>query len=116
MKFNLHFGQMRPAVNANGQKISGQMRYLAKSPKRALMMANVRTGEKAMRYDADRLGNIEVVEPQHIETMRGLGYPIYVGDGTGPVTMTDMLWPHVDDPEDPYLRKMLEQERNMTNG
>jgi hypothetical protein len=100
MKFNLHRGQMRLDV-------AGKPYYRAKSPKGVLMIENLKDGTKGLFY-ADSLGNIEVVAPKHIDTMVGLGYPIYDGDGkTYPVPMDDLLWIS-SRPDSPYWQKINE--------
>lgn len=91
MKFNIHFGQMRPDPYK-----SGQMRYLKKTPKGKLIMAGLKDGSHK-EYVADKLGNVEVVAKKHIEAMVGLGYPIYDGDGRqSPVPMDDLLFPNLN--------------------
>jgi len=98
MKFNIQFGQMRDK--------DGQMYFNPKRPFGKLMMQGVKTGT-TNEYVADEYGNIEVVIPKHIEVMVGLGYPIYDGNGSKPVTRDDLLYPnlHMDSQ---YWRKINE--------
>lgn len=88
--FNIHFGQMRLR--------GGNMVHLPKSPRSMLIMQDYDSGVKKAKseFNADKLGNIEVSQPRQIETMVGLGYPIYAGDGKMcPVPMDDLLYPSV---------------------
>lgn len=96
--FNIHFGQMRLR--------GGQMVFIPKHPMSMLIMQNWDSGTKGdkIEYKADPMGNIEVAHPRHIETMVGLGYPIYNGDGrTYPVPMDDLLYPSIH-PDSEYWR------------
>jgi len=98
--FNIHFGQMRIR--------SGQPVFLPKSPRSKLIMQNYDSGIAGDKreYVANQLGNIEVADPRHIETMVGLGYPIYNGDGLSyPVPPDDLLYPNVH-PESEYWRRI----------
>lgn len=85
MKFNLHYGQMRLGTN-------GKPYYRPKRPMGTLSMGKI-DGKQLAAYRTDSIGNIDVIAPQHIDVMVGLGYPIYDGDGkTYPVPMDDLLW------------------------
>ena len=89
MKFNLHHGQMR--LGADGKPY-----YRPKRPMGLLMMGTIQ-GVHEGSYRADKLGNIDVEVPKHIDVMVGLGYPIYNGDGkTCPVPMDDLLFISAD--------------------
>lgn len=58
----------------------------------------------ATRYDADRYGNIYVTEPQHIDGLKNLGYPIVQNPGPDQV----LLWHHNDNRSDPYYAAYLQ--------
>lgn len=88
--FNIHFGQKRLA--------GGTMVFRPKSPKSILVMQDYDSHVKKAKseFRADKMGNIEVSQPKQIETMVGLGYPIYNGDGKMcPVPMDDLLYPSI---------------------
>lgn len=103
MLFNLHNGQMRFSSIDTGSKPI----FRDKSPKKMLMMAHIEGTDQGI-YRADKLGNIDVVAPQHIDVMIGLGYPIYNGDGrfvpipegdgirVVPVPWGDLIYPNLD--------------------
>jgi len=128
VRFNIYWGQMRAQPTGvsisvgevtNGvapPKVSGVsgtgMYYQRKGPKKAIMMAALKPGGHTERYDADELGNIVIVGPAHLEAMRGLGWPIYIGSGSGPVVWEDLLWPRLDLADDPYFRCIQEVIRN----
>ncbi|HEU0020871.1 MAG TPA: hypothetical protein VFR55_04260 [Dehalococcoidia bacterium] len=87
MIYNIHFGQARPTQFVDGTPVKMQHRHV--TPKKMVGA-----------HRADSLGNIEVTDPEDIIDMgppviidgisRGLGYPRYVGDGTGPVQREDL--------------------------
>ena len=86
MKFNIHHGQVRFQTD-------GKPYFRKKRPMGRLMMSKLRDGTM-VDYRADALGNIDVQVPEHIDTMIGLGYPVYDGDEkTTPVPLDDLLWP-----------------------
>lgn len=90
MLFNIHHGQVRFSSIQTGNKPI----FRNKSPKKMLLMRSLK-GEEGGEYRADKLGNIVVVAPEHIDAMVGLGYPIYDGDGTiRPVPKDDLLYPN----------------------
>ena len=100
MLFNIHRGQKRIR--------GGVMTYIPKSPRSKLIMQDwdggLPRGKK--EYIADKLGNIDVTGPRHIETMVGLGYPIYNGDGKlCPVPLDDLLFPSIN-PKSEYWNKI----------
>lgn len=100
MLFNIHHGQMRFR--------GGKMVYLPKSPKSALIMQDYEKGvpvKRKAQYRADKLGNIDIINPKHVEVMVGLGYPIYNGDGRiYPVPLDDLLFPNLNMDSEYYRR------------
>lgn len=86
MIFNIHHGQVRIRLN--------QAAYRELPPQKMLMMRNWDNGIRGdvIEYRADAKGNIDVVLPRHIETMVGLGYPIYRGSDSI-VYIEDLLYP-----------------------
>jgi len=104
MQFNLHHGQVRFSSIQTGSKPI----FRNKSPKKMLMVRNIRRGDEAYTYRADKLGNISVEIHQHIDAMVGLGYPIYAGDGERPVEKDrDLLYPNLD-MDSPYWQRINE--------
>ncbi len=103
MLFNLHHGQVRfSSVQAGSKPV-----FRDKSPKGMLMMQGVRDGHQGL-YRADKLGNIDVVVPKHIDVMVNLGYPIYAGDGVRPVARDrDLIYPNLD-LDSPYWQRVNE--------
>lgn len=92
MLFNLHNGQVRFSSMQTGSKPI----FRDKSPKSHISMMRLK-GTDDRGYAADELGNIDVKAPEHIDTMVGLGYPIYDGDGkTKPVPKDDLLYPNLN--------------------
>ena len=103
MLFNLHHGQVRFSSIQTGSKAI----FRPKSPKGVLLMKKI-DGTPYGKYTTDKLGNIDIVAPEHVDVMVGLGYPIYDGDGvTFPSSMRDMIYPNLD-PTSPYWRKIQE--------
>jgi len=110
--FNLHFGQVRPKLLSRGRPV--EMVHRHTTPKKGLNVAwGSRTETKLLLADA--LGNIEVTDEvdilnlgPHQRVVRigvdtdgntfewyeevGLGYPLYMGDGVGPVTRGDLFF------------------------
>ena len=104
MLFNIHQGQMRFSSIPTGSKPI----FRNKSPKKILMMRNIHRGDEAYTYRADKLGNVDVVIPKHIDVMVGLGYPIYNGDGkTSPVPKDSLIYPNLN-PDSTYWRRISE--------
>jgi len=103
MLFNIHNGQMRFSTIQTGSKPI----FRNKSPKAMLLMSRL-DGTGGGKYRADKLGNIDVVAAKHIETMVGLGYPIYDGDGkTVPVPKDELIYPNLN-MDSTYYRKINE--------
>lgn len=104
MLFNIHNGQMRFSSIDTGSKPI----FRDKSPKRMLMMAHIKGTFQGI-YRADKFGNIDVVAPEHIDVMVGLGYPIYNGNFGSiiPVPKEDLIYPNLD-LTSPYWRKINE--------
>lgn len=106
MLFNIHHGQVR---FRGGKPIFRRM-----SPKAMLIMSRIK-GTNLGAYRADKLGNIDITAPIHIDVMVGLGYPIYNGDGkTKPATEGDLLYPNLN-MDSPYWRKINEA-KNLRRG
>lgn len=108
MLFNIHFGQMRLR--------GGSMVFIDKSPMGKLVMQNFDkslAGDKR-EYVADELGNIDVTDPRHIETMVGLGYPLYDGGNRKlcPVPLDDLLYPSINSKSEYWKR--INQATNKT--
>ena len=118
--FNIHWGMQREqpkgltltgpsGIVPKDNRVAGTNNYYAKaSPKKCLIMASPKKNKEAVRYDANRFGNIEVNVPLHLHAMRELGYPIYIGDQNSQVVWEDLLWPRFDLVDDPYYRQILE--------
>jgi len=103
MLFNIHFGQVRFSSIQTGSKPI----FRPKSPKGMLLMNKI-DGTPYGKYTADKLGNIDIVAPQHIDVMIGLGYPIYCGDGKRtPVPLDDLIYPN-NNTDSGYWRKINE--------
>ena len=110
MLFNIHHGQKRLQ--------GGKMVFRPKSPKSMLIMQDWDAKGPAgkIEYRADALGNIDVLHPKHVETMVGLGYPIYNGDGKiAPVPMDDLLYPTLQLDSEYWKRINRALKRRMTN-
>src|SRR3972149_6203700 len=89
MLFNIQHGQVR--FSSLGKPV---FRHKAKFGR--LYMMQIKGMHQGI-YDADKLGNIDVRAMEHIDTMVGLGYPIYNGDGkTYPVPLDDLIYPNLD--------------------
>lgn len=116
MLFNIHHGQMRVgAIPGKGRA----MVFRPKNPQKLLQMQDWDAkGPKArVEYRADALGNIDVLHPKHIETMVGLGYPLYDGDGKlAPVPMDDLLYPTLELNSEYWKQINRALKRKMTNG
>jgi len=103
MLFNIHHGQMRFSSIQEGNKPI----FRNKRPMGTLFMGHIK-GIESIRYDADTFGNIDVLAPEHIEAMVGLGYPIYDGDGKmNPVPKGDLVYPNLNI-DSTYWRKINE--------
>ena len=103
MLFNIHNGQVRFSSIQTGSKPI----FRDKSPKVMLMMSRLDGTEHGV-YRANKLGNIDVKAPEHIDTMVGLGYPIYDGDGiTNPAPKNDLIYPNLN-LDSSYWRKINE--------
>ena len=101
MLFNIHNGQVRFSSIQTGSIPV----FRNKSPKAMLMMSRL-DGTSNGVYRANRLGNIDVRAPEHIDSMVGLGYPIYEGDGImNPVPKDDLLYPNLN-LDSSYWRKI----------
>jgi len=108
MLFNIYNGQVRFSSIQTGSKPI----FRPKSPKGRLMMGRTSRGIEA-DYRADKLGNIDVKDPKHIDTMVGLGYPIYDGDGkTKPVPKDDLVYPNLN-LDSTYWRRINEAKNLM---
>lgn len=98
--FNLHFGQARPKLLSKGRPV--EMVHRHTTPKREIQMSRQASGRATCPYRADELGNIEVTDEEDILNLGphqrvdgvevGLGYPLYIGEGVGPVTREDLLF------------------------
>ena len=74
------------------------------------MMSRI-DGTQSGIYRANKLGNINVKASEHIDTMIGLGYPIYDGDGKlNPVPKDDLIYPN-SNMDSTYWRKVNEAKR-----
>ena len=127
LKFNLLFGQMRPApqglavgLNLMGTPSSppgkddlsadGKMYHRRKRPIKSLQLRSLDGSRAAVLYTTDALGNITVDAPGHQNTLMQMGWPLYQGPGTGPVTLDQLLFPrpHLGT-SDPYYRVILSE-------
>lgn len=71
-------------------------------------MRRLKEGGESVTYLADKIGNIDVKAPLHIQTMMGLGYPVYDGDGKAyPVPADDLTWPRLET-DSAYMKRCLE--------
>jgi len=103
MLFNIHNGQMRFSSIDTGSKPI----FRNKSPKGMLLMSRIDGTENGI-YRANKMGNIDVIAPEHIDVMVGLGYPIYDGDGIRfPAPKDDLLYPNMN-LDSAYWRKINE--------
>lgn len=108
MLFNLHNGQVRFSSVQTGSKPI----FRDKSPKKHISMIRIMSPKGTIDhrggYETDKLGNIDVTIPAHIDTMVGLGYPIYGGDGKmKPVPKDDLIYPN-NNLDSEYWRKINE--------
>ena len=106
MLFNLHNGQVR-----FGAMDKGGIAYLRKKMKVGSISIKKVKGvqgniEHRGGYDADKLGNIDVRIPSHIDIMIGHGWPIYNGDGKT-CSNGDLIYPNLD-LTSPYWQKINE--------
>ena len=93
MLFNIQNGQVRfSSIQTGSVPI-----FRDKTPKKLIMMQGVKGDGKGGLFRADKLGNIDVKAPEQIDTMIGLGYPIYDGDGKmNPVPKDDLIYPNLN--------------------
>ena len=115
MLFNLHNGQVRFSSMDTGSKpiFRKKMMVGSLSIKKVIgLQGNI---EHNGGYQSDKLGNINVTIPTHLDTMIGHGWPIYNGDfRTYPVPKESLLYPN-NNLDSPYWRRILES-KNMTGG
>lgn len=108
MLFNLYNGQIR-----FGAMDKGSIPYFRPKMKVGnISIKKVRGVQGKIEhhggYQADKLGNIDVRIPFHIDIMIGHGWPIYNGNGkTYPVPRLDLLYP-TNSLDSLYWRKILE--------
>ena len=108
MLFNIHNGQVRfSSVQTGSQSL-----FRPKSPKGHISMIKIISPlgviDHKGGYEADEIGNINVEIPKHIDTMIGLGYPIYDGDHKQyPVPKDDLIYPNLN-MDSSYWRKINE--------
>ena len=108
MLFNLHNGQVRFSSIDTGNKPI----FRPKMKVGHISMGRINTprGDVGHNggYQTDKMGNIDVTIPFHIETMIGQGWPLYNGDGkTYPVPQVDLLYPNMN-LDSLYWRKINE--------
>ena len=108
MLFNLHNGQVRFTSIDTGSKPI----FRPKMKVGHISMGYIKgpQGNKTHNggYQTDRLGNIDVTIPFHIDTMIGQGWPIYDGDFlTYPVPKMDLIYPNMN-LDSSYWRKINE--------
>ncbi len=123
----MNLGTMRPVAppgfGYKDQQMQGyKMLHFNTSPKGKMMMGppNGEPGPTVM-YEADELGNMEVVDVHHINGFARLGWPIYDGPGSGAVTSDQLIWPdkvtELVLENNPYERRLLEEiKRRSGNG
>ena len=111
--FNIHHGQSRcrAPVGTNDYR----MERIAKRPMSRIQMGSIRNKDvEPVEYVADKLGNVECSFPKHLAAFQGQGWPIYIGNGVGPVAQADLLFPDMVRPEiltqgSPYERLIWEE-------
>lgn len=108
MLFNIYNGQVRFSSIQTGSKPI----FRPKRPWGQVSMGAIKGVKGEMDhsggYKADALGNIDVVIHKHIDTMIGLGFPIYDGNGKlNPVPKDDLIHPNMD-PNSSYWRRINE--------
>lgn len=119
MKFHMRLGTKRPVADQGegfrDQNMKGyKMLHFKTSPKGKMMMGSAPGEEKkTVLYTADEWGNMEVDNVHHINGFASLGWPIYDGPGSGPVTRDQCIWPdkvtELVLENNPYERRILEE-------
>lgn len=107
MLFNLHNGQIR-----FGAMDKGSIPYFRPTMKVGSISIKKVMGvqgkiEHHGGYQTDKLGNIDVRIPFHIDIMVGHGWPIYNGDGIREPGKMDLIYP-TNDLTSPYWQKINE--------
>ena len=93
MLFNLHNGQIRFGALDKG----GIPYYRPKMKVGNISIKKVKGVQGKIEhhggYQVDKLGNIDVRIPSHIDIMVGHGWPIYNGDGRREASRLDLIYP-----------------------
>lgn len=116
--FNLKFGVMKPYATpgtgfAHLDMKGYSMVHYPKPPLAWIMLAHPNGKKQAVKFYADKLGNIDVTAPKNVASLEGLGFPIYDGPGKGVVTPDQLIWPdkvtNCNNPIlNPYERRIME--------
>ena len=98
--FNLKHGQMRaraaPGTGYRDQNMAGySMVHVDKPPVKRIQCGSAREGNERV-YNADDLGNIQVLDHRDINCMAELGWPLFGGppNQTVPVDLDQLIWPN----------------------
>ena len=108
MLFNLHNGQVRFGALDKGSKPYFRPKMKVGHISIGKIKGQQGNIEHDGGYKVDRLGNIDVTVPFHIDTMIGNGWPIYIGKGIiYPATERELLYPD-NNLNSLYWQKILE--------
>ena len=111
MLFNLHNGQVRFTSIDTGSKPLFREKMKVGHISMGYIKGPLGNITHRGGYQTDKLGNIDVTIPFHIDTMIGQGWPIYIGNGHLPVSQLDLLYPDMD--MDSFYWRKINEGKNM---